>query len=163
MRNQTKMNTNRDAEDTVNERRFARVPFLGHVQFVYGAGRKGSAHVNDVGRGGLRVHMGRYLRPGTKLMISIPLRDSEQRTVELKSEVIWCQREAGRIEFSAGLRVYYDAPEALEAISEVMYYALFEQGGLKNGNVKVAAQRATSVRGTEFAGHPLSTACGITC
>ncbi len=157
------MDTNRDTEDTVDERRFARVPFLGRVQFVYGASRKGVAQVNDVGRGGLRVRMGRYLRPGTKLMVSVPLEGSNHRTVELKSEVVWCRRETGDLEFSAGLRVYYDAPEALDAISEVMYFALFEKGGLKNKNLPAVAKRAVDFRGMDFAGHTLKTACGLTC
>jgi len=157
------MDTTSEAEDTVDERRFARVPYLGRLQFVYGAGRKGSARVNDVGRGGLRVRMGRYLRPGTNLMVSIPMANSEKHTVELKSEVIWCRREPGHLEFSAGLRVYYDAPEALEAISEVMYYALFEQGGLKNKEATVIAQHSMSFRGLNIVSQPMKTACGLTC
>ena len=89
------METNREAEDTVDERRFARVPYRGRVQFECGAGSKGSAQAGDVGRGGMRVRMGRYLRPGTKLMITISLEGSNEQTVELKSEVVWCRRGPG--------------------------------------------------------------------
>jgi hypothetical protein len=157
------MKTNRESEDTVEERQFARVPYLGRVQFVYGAGQKGSAHANDVGRGGLRVRMGRYLRPGTKLMVTIPMENSEEKSVELKSEVIWCRRERGHMDFGAGLRVYYDAPEALDAISEVMYYALLDQGGLKNKSIPRVAGRSMNFQGIEIASQPQTTACGLTC
>jgi len=157
------MKTNRESEATVEERRFARVPYLGRVQFVYGAGQKGSAKANDVGRGGLRVRMGRYLRPGTKLMVQIPMGDSGEKAVELKSEVVWCRREPGHLDFGAGLRVYYDAPEALDAISEVMYYALFDQGGLKNNGNPAIPQQSMTFRGMEIGSQPLTTACGLTC
>lgn len=157
------METKSRAEDTVDERRFARVPFLGRVRFVYGAGRQGTGSAADVGRGGLRVHMGRYLRPGTKLMVSIPLDGPDQRSVELKTEVVWCRREAGRLEFETGLRAYYDAPEALEAISEVMYYALFEKGALANGRRIAVTGRPLTIRGMDVSANRIQTACGLTC
>lgn len=155
------METNRETEDPVDERRFARVPYRGQVQFECGAGSKGSALAGDVGRGGMRVRMGRYLRPGTKLMITISLAGSKKKTIELKSEVVWCRRGPGQLEFDAGIRVYYDAPEALEAISEVMYDALFEQGGLKKRDVRMVAQRSMSIHGLEIASQTLKTACGF--
>ena len=133
------------------------------MQFKSGAGSKGSAQEGDVGRGGMRVRMGRYLRPGTKLMITISLEGSNEQTVELKSEVVWCRRGPGQLEFDAGIRVYYDAPEALEAISEVMYDALFEQGGLRKRDVRQVAKRSVSIRGLEIAAQDLKTACGFTC
>jgi hypothetical protein len=160
LKESTKMDATTESDQSVDERRFARVPYAGGVEFVYGAGRDGSATAYDVGRGGLRVRMGRYLRPGTRLLVRLPESGQDDGPVELKAEVAWCRRELSALEFEVGLRIFYDAPDALDAISRVMYYALFEQGGLHRGAKMPAPAKRQRY---DFAMQPLSTACGLTC
>lgn len=130
-------------------RRFARVTFGGRMVYRYAAGDQGTALVNDVSRGGLRMSMGRYLRPGTRVMLEADGVKVNGQPVELKGQIVWCTPSKQAHQFAAGVRVIYDEPDAIAAVSALVNYALVHSGhleGLKGWNIVHAAGAAWRVR-----------------
>lgn len=124
-------------------RRFARVTFDGRMVYRYAADVEGTAQVSDVSRGGMRMCMGRYLRPGTRVMLEADGVRVNGQPVELKCQIVWCTPEKRGHRFVAGIRIIYDEPDAIAAASALVNHALFASGvfaGLpeKTGTVSVA-------------------------
>ncbi|GMW02073.1 MAG: hypothetical protein AMXMBFR84_32090 [Candidatus Hydrogenedentota bacterium] len=115
------MNSWQRNDQSDDERRFARLPFSGDLHYRYGASETGVAALRDIGRGGFRVQMGRYLRPSTRVLMM--LNSSHVSGVELKGEIIWCKPVEGEALFQTGLRVYYDEPGVVEAVSDLIRHA----------------------------------------
>ncbi len=109
-------------------RNFARVAFNGRVSYQYGAGDAGVAAASDVSRGGLRLCMGRYLRPGTHILISSDDVQADGNPVELKGQIVWCTPEKTGHRFAAGVRVIYDEPDAIMGISAMVNHAIVVSG-----------------------------------
>jgi PilZ domain-containing protein len=102
---------------TRNNRRGSRVALSGTVKYSYNAGESGTATCCDVSGGGMRVVLGRYLRPGRRLMVQVPHGSNKRRHAELKAEIAWCSPTEEPHEFLAGLRVLHDAPEAAQTLT----------------------------------------------
>lgn len=144
-------------------RRFARVAFDGRMVYRYAADDQGTALVSDVSRGGLRMSMGRYLRPGTRVMLEADGVKMNGQPVELKGQIVWCAPEKRGHQFVAGVRVIYDEPDAIAAVSTLVNHAVLASGvvdrltGRKIAHVAaVAAWRVrplgkrNSISGTRF-------------
>jgi hypothetical protein len=109
-----------------DQRQFARVPFTGAVTYRYEPDHEGTAMCTDVGRGGLCLHLGRYLRPGRRVMLSVAGPDGEP--LELKARVAWCRATPGSRLFATGVRVYHDEPQSLGALSTMVHKGLEQSG-----------------------------------
>lgn len=107
------------------QRRFTRAQYMGQASYTYGAGLAGACTCEDIGLGGVRVRLGRYLRPGT--MVLVELQDPEMGAVEMKARVTWC-RGAERHEFVGGLRVYHDGPDTYRALARIATRSAEEAG-----------------------------------
>lgn len=105
---------------TADQRRFARVPFRSTTWYRHALDEDGAAGIcQDLCRGGMRLLMGRYLRPGrlVLLRLEVPAGDSP---LEIKGRVIWCRPAAEPCLFSAGIRVYDDDPAATETFDRLI-------------------------------------------
>ncbi|MBM3289860.1 MAG: PilZ domain-containing protein [Candidatus Hydrogenedentes bacterium] len=120
-------------------RRFARVAFAGRMVYRYASDDEGTAEVSDVSRGGLRMTMGRYLRPGTPVMLEAAGVRVNGRAVELKGRIVWCAPEMRGHRFVAGVRVIYDEPDAVTAVSALVNHALHASGVLDELKDRAAA------------------------
>jgi hypothetical protein len=92
--------------------------------YQYGVNDGGHASILDVGRGGFCVRLGRYLRPGTRVIVRSGAIDGVQLTVELKGAIVWCCAVRGGHDFLAGLRVLFDEPETICAMSQMVHAAV---------------------------------------
>lgn len=107
------------------QRTFTRVPFEHPVRWLKARGQSGSATVRNVGRGGLCLSLGRYLRPGRSIQVVFDDIAYQNEPVTFMARVAWCRPlDPGSVEFAAGLRVVHDEPMTLAAISEVFYTAV---------------------------------------
>ena len=111
-----------------NQRRFVRAPLAGTVRYAYASEPGAVAKACDVSRGGLSVEMGRYLRPGTRLMLEVPGVETDGNAAELKAEIAWCRATNSGHAFRAGIRVIEDQPDVLEVMSNLLHRSLFESG-----------------------------------
>ena len=84
--------------------------------------------MSDVSRGGLRMSMGRYLRPGTRVMLEADGVKVNGKPVELKGQIVWCTPEKTGHRFAAGVRVIYDEPDAIMGISAMVNHAIVVSG-----------------------------------
>ena len=106
-----------------DRRRSIRVPVDHSIRCHNGAGESGSARLCDAGRGGVSALSGRYLRPGTLVMIEVGSQGAGGLK-ELKAEVAWCRPAPDTDEFRTGLRVYHDEPRAVGALAGLMFDGL---------------------------------------
>ena len=104
------------------QRRYARVPFKHTARCAYGPGHQAKASCEDVGLGGLRLKLGRYLRPGTLVLVSVG-----EQAVQLKARVAWC-RGLKDHHFAAGLRVFQSEAEAALALTRLSTQAALDSG-----------------------------------
>jgi len=109
-------------------RNFARVAFNSRISYQHGAGDSGMAVASDVSRGGLRLRMGRYLRPGTHVMLQSKEVHADGKPVELKGRIVWCAPEKKGHQFAAGVRIIYDEAVAVMGISAMVNYAIAASG-----------------------------------
>jgi hypothetical protein len=100
-----------------DQRRYDRIACRERIHYAYGPGYCGSATALDASLGGLGVRLGRYLRPGTLMLLRV--RDGAgPDEVALKARVAWC-RGAGQSEFVAGIKVFHSEPEATLAMEAI--------------------------------------------
>jgi hypothetical protein len=118
------MNTHEAIAEPKEQRQFVRMPFAGSVEYRYGTSESGKATASDIGRSGMRLYLGRYLRPGTLLMIGLP-----QGRGELKARIAWCTPTLQGGVFVAGVRVLHNEHESLEVMGDLLCDAVIEEGG----------------------------------
>jgi len=66
----------------------------------------------DVSVGGVRLRLGRYLRPNTKLLLQVKAEELDADALEFKGQVVWCKPCDLNNVFGAGIRIMGDAPDA---------------------------------------------------
>lgn len=113
---------------TDDHRRFVRLPYGAAARYIDGSQAVGQAVVKNIGRGGIAVTMGRYLRPGTLLTISVSDCRAAGQCEGLKARVVWSCPLPGSPEFHAGLRIIHDEPGAVAEVSRLLYRALAASG-----------------------------------
>lgn len=106
-----------------DERTFVRVQFETSVHCASDDGHVGAGITGDVSRGGLSLHLGRYLRPGRLVLLRVS-EPAAAAPLELKGEIAWCRPEGPAGAFRAGVRVIHDEPEAIEGLSRLVHAAV---------------------------------------
>ncbi len=99
-----------------DERRGKRTPHNGQVTYRYSPVDEGKAVCANVGSKGLRIRLGRYLRPGRKVVLGV----ETPQGVELKGRVAWCRPANEPNMFDAGVRVFHDAADSAAALSNMI-------------------------------------------
>ncbi len=113
-----------------DKRGFARLPLFTNAQYRYGATGEGCARVLNIGRAGLRLRMGRYLRPGTVVRLLLKSQELGLDPVEFTTHIAWCAPVSETSEFDAGLRILHDGGESLALASALVHAALLRSGWL---------------------------------
>ena len=116
-------------ESQGQRRRFARVPLAGSVHYICAPNDGGVGTWQDVGRGGARVKLNRYFRPGTLMLLSVKLGSNNGSYTELKGRVAWSRRCGENGSSVAGLRLFDDVPEAEFTVSGLINKGLGQAGG----------------------------------
>lgn len=114
------------------QRRFTRLPYLNEAHYRSGPDHDGKAQCHDVSLGGLCLTLGRYLRPGSRVLVTLNELSSTGIPLQFKSIVRWCRSSQVR-RYRAGLRVYVDDVEterALEALARRSMDERFDDTGL---------------------------------
>lgn len=97
-----------------DSRKFTRVGTSGNIHFFDGNGAPSQARLHDVSYGGLRLSLGRYIRPQTLLRIPVQL---EETQVFFPARVIWCKPEAGNESFRVGLQADHGGKYTMAILS----------------------------------------------
>ena len=116
-----------------DHRRFVRIPYTVPATYRYAAREDGEAVLCDVGRGGVRLRMGRYLRPGTLVLITVDDDVADSAGPELKASIAWCCPDGSASAFEAGMRVIYDEPSAIAEMSRLVHQGLIASGRMTIG------------------------------
>jgi len=127
------MNRNTRGEAAKGQRRFVRIPLTGRVDYRYGAGETGRAEYADVSRSGIGLRLGRYLRPGRRVMLTVdtaPEADRDGTGSELKAQVAWCRPGKEAHTFDAGLRVFHDEVDSMVVVRSLVVRALRQLSSL---------------------------------
>jgi len=103
---------------------FTRLPFDSAVEWRDLTGEDGHAAVRDVSRGGFRLSLGRYLRPGPVVTVTFDHITFNGAPVELDAAVVWCKPTDQPDTFLAGLKIIHGGAATLAAASEVFYAAM---------------------------------------
>ncbi len=106
-----------------DERTFVRVQFETSVHCASDDGHVGAGVTADVSRGGLSLHLGRYLRPGRFVLLRVN-EPTAAEPLEVKGEIAWCRPEGPAGAFRTGIRVIHDEPEAFEGLSRLVHAAV---------------------------------------
>ena len=115
-------------ERAEERRSFTRVPFLESVQWNNASGDRGETKLRNFSRGGLRVSLSRYFRPGPVMNFRFDDIEFEGAPVSFDAVIAWCRPAVGAADrFDTGFRIVHEGPETLRAVSEVVYRALSEQ------------------------------------
>ena len=139
----------------IDQRRFVRVPLTGRIGYRYGPSDTGRAECINVSPLGMQLRLGRYLRPGRRVLVTAGQGsggDGDGPGIEFKAQVAWCRPSKGSHVFDAGLRVFHDEPDSVTAI-----YSLLIKG-LKQLRLRMAAEEsvpATSVKRTDGGAVPI--------
>lgn len=115
----TTMSIERGLDFTRNQRTASRRLVAGELEYQCGAGDTGVARWVNVSPRGGAVVLGRYLRPGTFLLIT-PADGEPGDRYELKAQIVWCLKESDSENFAAGLRIFQDESEAANAIKKLV-------------------------------------------
>ncbi|GMV91398.1 MAG: hypothetical protein AMXMBFR82_11760 [Candidatus Hydrogenedentota bacterium] len=113
-----------------DKRGLARLPLFINAEYRYGTTGEGCAKVQNIGRAGLRLRMGRYLRPGTVVRLHLEAEDLGLDPIEFTTHIAWCIPVSENGEFDAGLRILHDGTESLAQVSALIHAALLRSGQL---------------------------------
>ena len=107
---------------------FTRVPLDQVVHWRHMDGEEGLAQTRNVGRGGLCIELGRYLRPGRLLTVWFDGILYGQKAVSLPTRIAWCKPLPETDRYLVGLEIVDGRSATLAAASEVFYTALAGYG-----------------------------------
>lgn len=93
------------------------------VTYEVTPGDGGSATWIDVSRVGVRMLLGRYLRPRRVIALAFAAPWDEHTEVRLSARVIWCRQAKDSAEFHAGLQVLRESPESALAFGLLVQQA----------------------------------------
>jgi hypothetical protein len=103
--------------------REVRAALDGAVTYEVTPGDVGSATWIDISRVGVRMVLGRYLRPGRVIAVAFAAPWDEHTEVRLSARVIWCRQTNDSAEFHAGFQVLRESPEAALAFGLLVQQA----------------------------------------
>jgi hypothetical protein len=110
---------------TREQRIFTRLSFDHAVQWSDAVGEHGSAQLMDFSRGGMRLSIGRYYRPGPVLSFRFDEILYQGEPVEFQAIINWCRPVPMHPEtFEAGVSIVHGEMKTLSLVSEVFYTAL---------------------------------------
>lgn len=112
-----------NANSTLNDekRRFERVPLDGRLTYRYNQGENAAGTWRDLSRSGARIQLGRYLRPGRRVMLIVASDDeSDEPAIELKAQIVWCRPVSDSHDFEAGLRIFHDQPDTVDTLTAIV-------------------------------------------
>ena len=135
-----------------DERTFLRMPYDSTIKIICQGGVSGQAQSEDVGRGGFRLRLQRYLRPGHRLMIRTDTGE------ELKGQVVWCRPDRDATRFVAGIRVVHDEAAAYETMGKLLFDAVRKSAEPKRPTIQ---WRRPSVPQYSAAGMGLAAAAAV--
>lgn len=95
-------------------RRFTRVSTEGTVQFYDGSGTLNRANLCDVSYGGLRMTLGRYIRPQTLVQVPVAM-DNQQ--LSFPARVAWCIPAEDSQRFYLGLKADHGGKYTMAILS----------------------------------------------
>ncbi len=95
-------------------RRFTRVATEGAVQFYDGSGTLNRATLSDVSYGGLRMTLGRYIRPQTLVQVPVAM-DNQQ--LSFPARVAWCIPADDSAHFHLGLKADHGGKYTMAILS----------------------------------------------
>lgn len=110
-----------------DSRRFTRVPFSRTVAYRCGENDTGLGSCGNVSRTGLGLRLGRYLRPGRRMVVSFDKTETGA-PAEVKAHVVWCRPTAEPDVFEVGIRVFHDTPEVVHVLSDMLHEGLAGMG-----------------------------------
>ena len=106
-------------------RAFTRVPFSHAIHWLDDNGEGGAASIRDVSRSGVRLSLGRFLRPGPCVRLVFDGIAFNGAQIEVRAVVVWCRPEnSASDQFAAGFRIVQGERGTLGAMSEVFYTAI---------------------------------------
>lgn len=109
-------------------RAFTRVPFDRLVRWYDESDVGGESTLVDIGRGGLSLSLGHYLRPGPTVHFEFSDIFYREEPVVFDARIAWCRSDPESPErFHAGFQVIHHEPASLGRLSEVFYAALAQK------------------------------------
>jgi hypothetical protein len=109
------------------QRRYNRAAHGGKVHYVYGPAYEGTGTCTDVGLGGVGVRLGRYLRPGTLVLVRMAGRPGDE-PLQMKARVAWCRGTGGH-HFAAGFQVFQEDPVTMQGLAQLTAWANLQANG----------------------------------
>jgi len=107
---------------TTQAMRERRTALSGAVTYSYDPDESGRGRWINVSRVGACIRLGRYLRPGRDLRLRFPSPlEASEAPVEVQGRVSWCRQVPGAPEFTAGVRLLREDPEAALAFAALGY------------------------------------------
>lgn len=116
-----------------DQRRFMRIPHRGSILYRYASSESAAAHSVDVSHGGVCLALGRYLKPGRFVLLTLEPGPQRPAWAELKAQIAWCRPTSDPHVFLAGAYVFRDEPEVAVTMSELVYHALHQGGWISSG------------------------------
>ncbi len=107
-----------------DQRETERFPHTGSLEYRYGLSDTGIATWHDVGRDGVCIRLGRYLRPGRSLVLIREERELHDEPRELKGRIVWCRPSGDGETYLVGVKVHRSGVELCYAMSSLVREAL---------------------------------------
>ena len=99
-----------------------RTPLSGSFAYASGCGEAGRAVWLNISRTGAAIQLGRYLRPGH--LIQLSLESGNDGGWSIPARIAWCVSIPGTLQFQAGLAVQRTSPESALQFATLGYEAL---------------------------------------
>ena len=110
---------------TREQRIFTRLVFDHVVEWSDAKGERGTAQLMDFSRGGMRLSIGRYFRPGPVLTFRFDEITYQGEPIEFQAIINWCNPIPLHPEtFEVGVSIVHGETRTLALVSEVFYTAL---------------------------------------